>query len=125
MKEDAHNEEVQQEALGGAWTVKVEKDQREEEREELEARVAEGRAQQLQPCNGGQQDVAAGGRSDGSEGVGCQLVNITHTHVHTVFVSTYWIPSFLRWLSAKPSLVSALSTMAGYTTYFSKHSRPT
>lgn len=60
-----------------------------------------------------------------------------HTHTHTnvkvlknmracpVFMSTYWIPSFLRWLSAKPSLVSALSTMAGYTTYFSKHSRPT
>lgn len=64
-------------------------------------------------------------------------VSTMHTHTHTsvkvmqnmprcpAFASTYWIPSFLRWLSAKPSLVSALSTMAGYTTYFSKHSRPT
>lgn len=42
VKENAHDEEVQQETLGGVWTVKVEKDQCEEQREELETRVAEG-----------------------------------------------------------------------------------
>lgn len=64
VEEDAHDEEVQQEALRGVRTVKVEKDQREEQREELETGVAEGRAQQLQSRNGGQQDVAAAGASN-------------------------------------------------------------
>lgn len=82
MKEDAHDKEVQQEALGGVWTVEVEKDKCEEQREELEARVAEGRAQQLQSSNGGQQDVAAGGRSNRSKGVS-QAVNHAHTYTHS------------------------------------------
>lgn len=42
VKDDGHDEEVQQEALRGARTVEVEKDKREEQSEELEARVAEG-----------------------------------------------------------------------------------
>lgn len=80
MKEDAHNEEVQQEALRGVRTVEVEKDQREEQGEELEARVAEGRAQQFQSSDGGQQDVAAGGGSNRNEGVP-QFVNHTNTKI--------------------------------------------
>lgn len=78
MKEDAHDEEVQQEALRGVWTVEVEKDQREEQGEELEARVAEGRAQQFQSGDGGQQDVAAGGGSNRSDD------RKPHTHTHTL-----------------------------------------
>lgn len=54
MKDDGHDEEVQQEALRGAWTVEVEKDKREEQSEELEARVAEGRAKQFQSGDRGQ-----------------------------------------------------------------------
>lgn len=61
VKDNGHDEEVQQEALRGARTVEVEKDEREEQSEELEARVAEGRAKQFQSGDRGQQDVAAGG----------------------------------------------------------------
>lgn len=42
VEDDRHDEEVQQEALGGVRTVKVEKDEREEKSEELEAWIAEG-----------------------------------------------------------------------------------
>lgn len=62
MKDDGHDEEVQQEALGGVRAVKVEEDEREEKSDELEAGVTEGRAQQLQTGDGGQQDVAAAER---------------------------------------------------------------
>lgn len=41
MENNRHDEEIEQEALGGAWTVEVEKDECEEQGEELEARVAE------------------------------------------------------------------------------------
>lgn len=42
VEDNRHDEEVQQEALGGVRAVKVEKDEREEQSEELEAGVAEG-----------------------------------------------------------------------------------
>lgn len=61
MKDNGHDEEVQQEALRGTRTVEVEKDEREEQSEELEARIAEGRAKQFQSGDRGQQDIAAGG----------------------------------------------------------------
>ena len=67
MEDDGHYEEVQQEALGGVRTVKVEKDEREEQSEELEAGVAEGRAQELQPGDRRQEDVTAGGREESSD----------------------------------------------------------
>lgn len=41
MEDNRHDEEVQQEALGGVRTVEVEKDECEEQSEELEAGVAE------------------------------------------------------------------------------------
>lgn len=59
VKDDGHDEEVQQEALGGVRAVKVEKDEREEKSDELEAGVTEGRAQELQSGHGGQQNIAA------------------------------------------------------------------
>lgn len=59
VKDDGHDEEVEQEALGGVRTVEVEEDEREEKSDELEAGVTEGRAQQLQTGHGGQQNVAA------------------------------------------------------------------
>lgn len=60
VEDDGHDEEVQQEALGGVRTVEVEKDEREEQSEELEAGVAEGRAQELQSGDGRQENVTAG-----------------------------------------------------------------
>ena len=42
VENNRHDEEVKQEALRGARTVKVEKDEGEEQSEELEAGVAEG-----------------------------------------------------------------------------------
>lgn len=61
MEEDGHDEEVEQEALGGAWTVEVEEDEREQQGEELEAGVTEGRAQEFQPSDCGQENIAAAG----------------------------------------------------------------
>ena len=55
----------------------------------------------------------------------CALVRACVRVCVFLFLPTHWMPSLLRWLREKPSLVRALSTMAGYTTYFSKHSRPT
>lgn len=59
VKDDRHDEEVQQEALGGVRAVKVEKDEREEKSDELETGVTERRAQEFQPSHGGQQNIAA------------------------------------------------------------------
>ena len=42
VKDNRHDEEVQQEALGGVRTVKVEKNKCEEKSEELEAGITEG-----------------------------------------------------------------------------------
>lgn len=42
VEDDRHDEEVQQETLRGVRTVEMEKDEREEQSEELEAGVAEG-----------------------------------------------------------------------------------
>lgn len=44
------------------WTVKVEKDQREEQSEELEARVTEGCTQEFQSGDCRQENVTAGGQ---------------------------------------------------------------
>lgn len=59
VKDDRHDEEVQQEALGGVGAVEVEKDEREEKSDELAAGVTERRAQEFQSSNGGQQNIAA------------------------------------------------------------------
>lgn len=64
MEQDGHDEEVQQETLRGMWTIKVEKDEREEQSEEVCAGVTEGRAQEFQTSDCGQEDVTAG---DGAE----------------------------------------------------------
>lgn len=130
MENDGHDEEVQQEALRGVRAVKVEKDKCEEQSEELETGVTERGTQELQAGDRRQENITAGGGK--RQRVQIQQL-LHHTHIHwwcCVFEavcvhSTHWIPSFLRWLRAKPSLVSALSTMAGYTTYFSKHRSPT
>lgn len=42
VEHNGHDEEVQQEALGGTWTVEVKENERKEQSEELEAGVAEG-----------------------------------------------------------------------------------
>ena len=57
VEDDGHDEEVQQEALGGVRTVEVEKDEREEQGEELEAGVAEGRTQKFQPGDCRQENI--------------------------------------------------------------------
>lgn len=65
MEDNRHDEEVQKEALWGAWTVKMEKDEREKQCEELEAGVAEGRTQEFQSSNCRQENITAGGRFNG------------------------------------------------------------
>jgi len=60
VENNRHDEEVQQEALGEVWTVEVEEDECEEQREELEAGVAERWTQEFQSSNRCQENVAAG-----------------------------------------------------------------
>lgn len=60
VKDDGHDVEVQEEALGGTRTVEVEKNERKEESQELEAGITEGRTQEFQPSNCCQENVTAG-----------------------------------------------------------------
>lgn len=109
VEDNRHDEEVQQETLGGVRTVEVEKNEREEKREELEAGVAEGGAQEFQPGDRRQEDVAAAKAATDKRS---QASRVDEGRA-SLFSSAHWIPSFLLWLRAKPSLVRALSTIAG------------
>lgn len=51
MEEYGHEEEVKQEGLRSPAVVKLEENDGEDEREELVAGIAEGRAQKLHPSN--------------------------------------------------------------------------
>lgn len=61
MEHNGHDEEVQQEALGGTWTVEVKENERKEQSEELEAGVAEGWAQEFQSSDCRQENITAKG----------------------------------------------------------------
>lgn len=82
VEDNRHDEEVQQEALGDVRTVKVEKDECKEQSEELEARVAEGWAQEFQSSDGRQENVAARGTNKSLDDR-CKKWFSTHTSTHT------------------------------------------
>lgn len=59
VEHNGHDEEVQQEALRGTWTIEVKENECKEQSEKLEAGVAEGWAQEFQSSDCRQENITA------------------------------------------------------------------